>query len=84
MGLFATDIPLSRWEDVILEENFCRVNKRQILNLKYVIDIKDEIELINQIKIPIGLVYKETLIKKYEECKTRRMRIYRNAPGTDK
>lgn len=84
MKVFATEISISRWEASNLGQNFCRVNKRQIINLKYVIDIKDEIELINQIKIPIGLVYKEKLIEKYEKCKIRRKSIYRNAPGTDK
>ena len=84
MKVFSTDISLSRWEKVILKENFCRVSKRHIINLKYIIDIKDEIELINQSKITIGLVYKEMLKEKYEECKIRRKSIHRNAPGTDK
>ena len=84
MKIFATDISISKWEEGISNENFCRVSKRIIVNLRYVIDIKDEIQLSNQVNIPIGLVYKEMLKKKYEECKLRRKNIHRNAPGTDK
>lgn len=77
---YATDITLARWEELLPEEQFAKANKRQIVNLLYVVDIKSEIELVNQIKIPIGVICKEKFGERYDEFKSRRKIIYRNAP----
>ena len=73
---------LDQWEEVLPLEQFVRVNKRQIVNLAYIVDIKGEIELINFIKIPIGASYKDRVWEKNNEFKSRRNIIHKTASGT--
>ena len=73
---------LCQWEEVLPSEQFVRVNKRQIVNLAYIVDIKSEIELINFIKIPIGARYKDSIWEKNNEFKSRRNIIYETASRT--
>lgn len=66
---YITDMPLSKWERLLPEEQYIRTSRSQIVNLMYVVDINREIALINGIKIPIGEIYQEGFLKKYDDIK---------------
>lgn len=80
---YTTEMLLCRWEEVLPLERFVRVNKRQIVNLSYIVDIKNEIELINQIIIPIGAIYKERFGEKVNEFRGKRKDICRYTSRTN-
>ena len=84
MRRYFADINLARWEEMLPKDRFVRANKRQIVNLIYVIDIKNEIELINQITIPIGVICEKIFREKYNEFKSRRTNVYRTASKSDR
>ena len=69
---YITDLSLSKWEKLLPKEQFIRTSRSQIVNLMYVVDIKRAIELINGIKIPIGEIYRERFLRKYDDIKQAR------------
>lgn len=69
---YVSELPLVRWEELLPAERFIRVNKSQIVNLNYVVDINCVLVLKNEIKIKVGKNYKKKVWESVNEFKSGR------------
>ena len=74
--VFRVTKSLVEWERILPKEKFVRGNRRQILNLMYVVDINSQIELINEHKISIGEAYQHRVWERFHEFQSGRKGVY--------
>ena len=74
--VFRVTKSLVEWERILPKEKFVRGNRRQILNLMYVVDINSQIELINEHKISIGETYQHRVWERFHEFQSGRKGVY--------
>ena len=75
---------LARWGELLPKEQFVKANKRQIVNLAYVVDTKCDIEMVNEITISKGIICEKDFQEKYDEYKSGRTYLYRTASEADR
>ncbi len=81
---FLVDKTLKNWEEVLPKDVFVKGNRRQLINLKYVVDINRQVTLINHITISIGNVYRNQMRERMNEYQSRRKRVYGNSTTSNK
>lgn len=73
-----SNLTIGKWEKLLDQYEFVRCSKKHIVNVLYVTDINHEIELVNQITIPLGTPYKKEFMEKYYADKSKRAVICRD------
>lgn len=58
---------IKSWEEKLTMDCMTRINDSYIINMNYIDEFGDKIKLKNQVKIPIGKVYKEDVWGKYQD-----------------
>lgn len=58
---------IKNWEEKLPINCMTRINDSYIINMNYIDEFGDKIKLKNQVKIPIGKVYKESVWEKYQD-----------------
>ena len=81
---YCADMVLATWGELLPKEQFVKANKRQIVNLAYVVDTKCDIEMVNEITISKGIICEKDFQEKYDEYKSGRTYLYRTASEADR
>lgn len=58
---------IKNWEEKLPIYCMTRINESYIINMDYIDEFGEKIKLKNQVKIPIGKVYKENVWEKYQD-----------------
>lgn len=61
-----SDKGLCKWLEFLPEEQYVRCNRMQIVNLRYVARVKDNVELINGMQIELSRRWRDDIIVRYE------------------
>lgn len=61
-----SDTGIRRWSEILLPEHYVQCNRMHIVNLLYVTNVDNEIELINGVRLPLTNCYKKVFHQKYE------------------